>query len=272
MLLSIRPVSPAASSNAKTVFAFSAALVTAETVAWSVGDFAGAVAYGLGLVLLINVAVLARLWDERTNWRLALVGALAFLDRLLVLCTPPLQWGSSDVSALWALPLLAAAFVLERVLNLPRPPARPHVEAFQSRIGPVRYPVFILLTLIAALGLGAIAGTSAEARMTDVPVPLVVLALIVAAHCAQEWVYRRVAQPVAVFVLGPRWGVLSTSMLVALTSIAALSAVAPLAFGVALPAAAAALLFGVASLNDRPLSGAVLGRAVFAFAFAALAL
>ena len=89
------------------------------------------------------------------------------------------------------------------------------------------------------------------------------VAAVVFAFCVQEWLYRLVVQPVAGDVWGKRIGMLTTSALVAFTSVAALSQLIPMAPGVVVAAIAVSLLFGLGVARGLPLAGAILGRGLF---------
>lgn len=245
------------------------ALIVAETFVRIRGPFAGAACYALGFIVLVNVTVLAyrRFDGEGSRWRLAAVAGVPFVDRLLVLSVPPFKWGAFEVSALWGLPLLATAIALGRPPLVPpsapllnyRPGATwsTHPRLQTSWIVTVQVP-------ITALCLGVVAAVSVPQDAAPIKgTPLVAVAAVVFAFCVQEWLYRLVAQPVVAEVWGDRIGMLTTSALVAFTSVAALSELVPMCPEVVVAAIAVSLLFGFSTARGLPLAGVVLGRGLF---------
>jgi hypothetical protein len=201
------------------------------------------------------------------------IAAIPVLDRLLVLCMPPLDWRGLQVSVLWGLPLFAAALVFGWVLRPPSSASPPsptggtRILALASR----RSLAVDIVVPVLALGLGVVGALlSRDADETVDLSPLPVIVALVLASCAQEWLYRRVVQPVAVAIAGSMVGLLATSALAAFTWVAALAVIVPMGVALVVAVVAAALLFGLATLRGRLGLGAVLGRGLFTLAVALL--
>lgn len=245
------------------------ALIAAEAVVLTLGPFSGATCYALGFVVLVNVTVLMyRHFDgEGARWSLAAVAAVPFLDRLLVLSAPPFTWGAFEVSALWGLPLLAAAMAIGRPPLVPRPARLLGKPVAAARLGqprPGTSRILVAQVPITALCLGVVAAVSVPQDTARIERgPLIAVAAVVFAFCVQEWLYRLVVQPVAARVWGDRIGMLATSVLVAFTSVAALSEIVPIGPGVVVPAVAVSLLLGVSTSHGLPLAVTILGRGLF---------
>jgi hypothetical protein len=245
------------------------ALIAAEAAVRTLGPLSGAACYALVFVVLVNVTFLAyrRFDGEGSRWRLAAVAAVPFLDRLLVLSVPPFVWGAFEMSALWGLPLLATAIAIGRPPLVQQPAGllgKPDAAApFGHRSNATSW-ILAVQVPITALCLGVLAAVSLSPDSAPLQKgPLIAVIMVVFAFCVQEWLYRKVVQPVAAEVWGDRIGMLAASAIVAFTSVAALSELVPIGPGVLLPAIAVSLLFGLSTARGLPLAGTVLGRGLF---------
>jgi hypothetical protein len=263
------PASKALAGYARPTLVYLAALVAAEAFVRIRGPFVGAACYALGFLVLVNVTVLAyrRFDGEGSRWRLAAAAGIPFLDRLLVLSVPPFEWGAFSVSALWGLPLLAAAIAIARPPLVPlseRRLGQPVAAASFRRPGPPMSQILTVRVPITALCVGVVAAVSVPQEAAPIEgSPLIAVAAVVFAFCVQEWLYRLVVQPVAAGVWGDRIGMLTTSALVAFSSVAALSELVPMGPGVVIGAIAVSLLFGLAIARGIPLAAVILGRGLF---------
>ena len=263
------PPSGVLAGPARPTLVYLAALVGAEAFVRSFGAFSGATCYALGFVILVNVTVMAyrRFDGEGVRWRLAAVAAVPFLDRLLVLSVPPFAWGAFEVSALWGLPLLVTAIAIGRPPLVPQPAhllGQPVAAAPFGRPSRTTSTILAVQVPIVALCFGVVAAASAPPETAPIERgPLIAVAAVVFAFCAQEWLYRLVVQPVAAEVWGDRVSTLACSALVAFTSVAALSELVPIGPSIVLLSVAVSLLFGLSTARGLPLAFIVLGRGLF---------
>jgi hypothetical protein len=206
---------------------------------------------------------------EGLRWRLVAAAGVPFLDRLLVLSVPPFTWGTFEISALWGLPLLATAITLGRPPLVP-PSAgllgHPVSRAWFTRQSSPTSWILTVQVPITALCLGVIAAVSLPQNAPPIEGgPPIAVAAVVFAFCVQESLYRLVIQPITAEVWGDRIGMLTTSALLAFTSITALYELVPMGFGVVLAGIAVSLLFGLSTVRGLPIAGVILGRGLFTF-------
>jgi hypothetical protein len=245
--------------------AYVAALAGAEVLVWTAHPLAGAICYTVEYLVLVNLTVLSYLRTPEADragggpWRLAVVASVPVLDRLLVLSVAPFQSRAVEVSVFWGLPLLAAVLALGRLPLL--------AWAGAGRFGHhALRPSGALAILVtsSALGLGAVAALWGRGAGWSVNRwPPIVLITAVLAFCAQEWIYRRVVQPVATDLGGAVFGMLATSALVAFTWVAAVAALGPIRPIMVVVVVLGAFLFGLATVRGRLVGAVVLARGLF---------
>jgi membrane protease YdiL (CAAX protease family) len=257
------------------VIAYVAAIATAQTVAVTVGPLQGASCFALMFVALVNLTILAYLREADAAaghvWRLLAVAAIPPLERLLMLCMPPLHWGQLEEYVFWSVPLVLGAMVLLRT------PLLSQWRDLQPRLVHTRKGGYglsgltgQLLVAVAGGGLGLGAGLLAEGQLRPVGDLLQAsepawfgIIVFVFAGCSQELVYRAVIQPAATAAGG--WaGVVASSMLMASAWLAWVGVV------VAVPVVAASLVFGWAVRRGNALIGVLAGRGLFSLALALL--
>jgi membrane protease YdiL (CAAX protease family) len=261
----------------KGVAGYLAALVVADVLALQVSQLLAAACLAVTFVVLVNLTILAHgresAWPVDA-WCLLAVAAIPPLERLLMICMPPLRWGPVQEYVLWSVPLFVGAMVVLRTPLLATVrDLRPHVigTTHGGGYGLSGWSGQALLVVVGAL-LGAVAGILAEGRVRPIGQLLeaaqpawfgiVVLAF---AGGVQELVYRAVVDPVAT-ALGARVGILLSSLLMASAWFMWLGA----GIAVAVPIIAASLLFGWAVHRSRALIGALAGHGLFNVALALL--
>jgi len=256
------------------VVGYLAAMAATEIVAVAVGPLQGATCLALMFITLVNLTILARLREAAsagTVWRLLAVASIPPLERLLMLCMPPLRWGRLEEYVFWSVPLLVGAIVLFRT------PLLAHVADSRPRLtrtprGGYGLPGLSgqLLVALAGAALGVAAGLQAEGQLLPVGELLraaqpawLGIVMAVFAGCSQELVYRGVIQPVATAV-GDWVGMIVSSLLMASAWLAWVGV------GVAAPVVAASLLFGWAVRRWHTLVGVLVGHGLFNLALALL--
>jgi hypothetical protein len=258
------------------VLAYLAAAAGAELVVRVVGPLLGAAYLGVMFVALVNLTMVARVEEAAwpaNSWRLLAVATIPPLERLLMLCLPPLRWGELEEYVLWSVPLFIGAVV---VLATPLLAGVPHLRPALFRTRGGGYGVAgvsgQLLLALAGAALGAVAGLTAEGGL--VPIGKLVeaaqpawlgIAMVVFTGCTQEFVYRAVVGPLAVAVAN-RAGVMLTSLLMASTWLAWLGGDVRLAA----PVVTASVLFGWGVHRWHALAGAIAGHGLFNLALALL--
>ncbi len=256
------------------VIGYLAAMAAAEIVAVTVGPFQGATSYALIFITLVNLTILARVREADSagrDWRLLAVAAIPPLERLLMLCMPPLRWGRLQEYVFWSIPLFVGVVVLLGT------PLLAEVADLRPRLvrtlhGGYGLPGFTgqVLVAFAGAGLGVSAGLLAEGRLQPVGDLLrtsqaawLGIVMFVFAGCTQELLYRGVIQPVAT-ALGDWVGVVVSSMLMASAWLAWVGVV------VAIPVVVVSLLFGFAVRRWHALIGVLVGHGLFNLALALL--
>jgi Type II CAAX prenyl endopeptidase Rce1-like len=254
-----------------------AALGVAEFLALRVSQLLGAACLAATFAVLLNLTILALTRESAwpaDAWRVLAVAAIPPLERLLMICLPPLRWwGPVQEYVLWSVPLLVGAVVVMRtpLLGSVRD-FRPHlVRTAHGGYGLAGWSGQALLAVVGA-ALGAVAGILAEGRLRPVGQLLDAaqpawLGIVVVAFAGgvQELVYRAVVDPVATAV-GARVGILLSSLLMASAWFMWVGA----GIGVAVPVVAASVLFGWAVHRSGALIGALAGHALFNLALALL--
>jgi membrane protease YdiL (CAAX protease family) len=236
----------------------------------------GAASLSVFFVSLVNLTILARVreatWPEHA-WRLLAIATIPPLERLLMLCLPPLRWGQLQEYVFWSVPLLIGAVVLLATPLLATvPDFRPNlIRTRHGGYGLAGVSGQVLLALAGA-ALGALAGVLAEGKLgpigqlVEAAQPAWVgIAVIVFAGCTQEFVYRAVIGPLATAV-GNWVGILLSSLLMALAWVGWLG----VGVRVALPIIASSLLFGWGVHRWRALTGVIAGHGLFNLALALL--
>jgi hypothetical protein len=258
------------------VFGYLAAAVGAELVTLEVGPLLGAAYLAVMFVVLVNLTMIARLAEAAwpaDSWRLFAVATIPPLERLLMLCLPPLRWGELQEYVLWSVPLFIGAIV---VVATPLLAGVPHLRPNLLRTRRGGYGVAgvsgQLLLALAGVALGAVAGLMAEGGLPPIGKLLEAaqpawlgIAMVVFTGCTQEFVYRAVVGPMAVAAAN-RIGVLLTSLLMAWTWIMWLGGDLRLAA----PVIAASVLFGWGVHRWHALVGAIAGHGLFNLALALL--
>lgn len=256
------------------VLGYMALLGSTELVAVLLGPLQAAVCLAVMIVAFVNLTVLARLREtERTEglWRLLAVASIPPVERLLILCMPPLRWGGLQEYVLWSVPLFLGLLVLLRT------PLLAEVSHLRPRLvrtrpdGPALHRIAGQVLVAAAGGaLGIAAGLAAEEQDRPIgellqaaqPAWLGIL-MAVFAGCTQEFLYRAVVQPVATAVA--TWiGVVVTSVLISSGWLLWVGGT------VAVPVVAASLLFGWAVHRTRALIGVLVGHGLFILALTLL--
>jgi membrane protease YdiL (CAAX protease family) len=259
------------------VIAYLAALVVAEGLALRVSQLLGAVCLAATFAVLVNLTILAQLRESAwpaDAWRVLAVAAIPPLERLFMICLPPLRWwGPVQEYVLWSVPLLVGAVVVMRtpLLDSVRDLRPRLIRTARSGYGLAGWSGQTLLALVGA-ALGVAAGILAEGRLQPVGQLLEAarpawLGIVVVAFAGtvQELVYRAVVDPVATAV-GVRVGILLSSLLMASAWFMWLGA----RVAVAVPIVAASLLFGWTVHRSRVLIGALAGHGLFNLALALL--
>lgn len=272
----IRPHRLTWSQLQKSVIGYLAALVIAEVLVRQVSQLLAAACLAVTFVALVNLTILAHMRESAwpvDAWRLLAVAAIPPLERLLMICMPPLRWGPVQEFVLWSVPLFVGAVVVMRTPLLASVrDRRPHV--FRTTRGGYGLAGWSGQALLAVVGaaLGAVAGILAEGQLRPIGQLLAAaqpawLAIIMVAFAGivQELVYRAVVDPVATAV-GARVGILLSTLLMASAWLLWLGA----GIAVAVPITAASLLFGWAVHRSRALIGALAGHGLFNLALALL--
>jgi hypothetical protein len=257
------------------IVGYLAAAAGAELVTVRVGPLLGAAYLAVMFVVLVNLTMIARAAEAAwpaNSWRLFAVATIPPLERLLMLCLPPLRWGELQEYVLWSVPLFIGAIV---VLATPLLAGMQHVRPRLLRTGSGYGVAGVsgqLLLAVAGAALGAIAGLVAEGGLLPIGTLLEAarpawlgIAMVVFTGCTQEFVYRAVVGPVAAAVAN-RVGVLLTSLLMASTWILWLGG----GIRVAVPVIAASVLFGWGVHRWHALIGAIAGHGLFNLALALL--
>jgi len=256
------------------VIGYLAAMAASETVAVTVGPFEGATCYALMFIALVNLTLLARVREADFAgylWRLLAVAAIPPLERLLMLCMPPLRWGLLQEYVFWSVPLFVGIVVLLGTPLLSEvADRRPRLVRTRDGGYGLRGLTGQVLVALAGAGLGVAAGLGAEGQLRPVGELLRTsqpawfgIVLFVFAGCTQELLYRGVIQPVATAV-GDWVGVVVSSLLMASAWLAWVGVV------VAAPVVVASLLFGWAVHRWHALIGVLVGHGLFSLALALL--
>jgi membrane protease YdiL (CAAX protease family) len=256
------------------VIGYMAAMAGTEIVAVAVGPLQGATCLALMFITLVNLTILARLREADSAgyvWRLLAVASIPPLERLLLLCMPPLHWGRLQEYVFWSVPLVVGVIVLFRT------PLLAHVADARPRLIRTRHAGYglpglsgQLLVAFAGAALGVAAGLRAEGHLLPIGELLraaqpawLGIVMVVFASCGQELLYRGVIQPAATAV-GDWVGVVVCSLLMASAWLAWVGV------AVALPVIAASLLFGWAVRRWHALIGVLVGHGLFNLALALL--
>jgi hypothetical protein len=251
-----------------------AVLATAEVLVRTVGPLPGAACFAVMLIALVNLAVLARVREADSSgfaWRVFAVATIPPLERLLVLCMPPISWGRLQDLMVWTVPFFVGVIAILRsptVTDLGG--ARPRLARTLRGGYGIAGLMGQVLVAIGGLGLGVWAGALAEGRLRPIAdlsrlsaPEWCGIAVLVFAGCTQELAYRAIVQPVATSMGG--WvGVVGTSLLMAYVWLAWIGVV------VAMPVIVASLLFGWAVRRWQALVGVVVGHGLFNLALALL--
>jgi membrane protease YdiL (CAAX protease family) len=251
-----------------------AAMAATEVVAVQVGPLQAATILALMFVALVNLTILARVREAtwpRDAWRLLAVAAIPPLERLLMLCMPPLRWGRLEEYVFWSVPLFIGVVVLLTTPLLANAPnLRPRLV--RTRSGGYGLPGVAGQVLLALAGaaLGMAAGLLAEGQPHPIGELLraaepawLGIVMVVFAGCTQELLYRAVIQPVAA-ALGDWLGMIVSSSLMASAWLAWAGS------GIAVPVIAASLLFGWAVRRWHALIGVLAGNGLFNLVLALL--
>jgi len=228
-----------------------------ETLAWIGEPLYGAAWYAFMYVVLINVVIRLRpsvagesARPGRFDWRVAVLLSVVVADRLLVLSMPPFQTRDLYIPVLWALPLLIGGILVRRGrqpwLVLPAAP-------------------LIVVVTVASLALGTVTAMLVPPGgwRVEIGAPAVVAA-IVGAFAVQEWLYRRVVQPVAMRVWGVAAGCIVASVLAGFAWLAALTFIWSINAVTLIAVIVASMMFGyVAAIGQRGVWLAALGCAAF---------
>ena len=250
-------------------------LLIGETLVWVGQPLYGAAWYGFMYVVFVNVIIRVRpseagpwVGSRRFEWRVLVLLSVTVADRLWVLSMPPFQSGDLDIPGLWALPLLIGGLLLARssLVVDAWPPAphgkhRPKPGGRQSlSLSPAAMAVVVA---VASVALGTVAAVLAQAGgwRTEIRTPAVI-AVIVGAFAVQEWLYRRVVQPVAMRMWGVASGGMLASGLAGFAWLAALASVGSFNAATLVAVAVASMMFGyVAATGPRGVWLAALGCA-----------
>jgi membrane protease YdiL (CAAX protease family) len=256
------------------VIGYLAAIAATQIVAVAVGPLEGATCLALMFIVLVNLTILARVREGDSAghvWRLLAVASIPPLERLLMLCMPPLRWGRLQEYVLWSVPLFVGVMMLFSTPLLAQvAAARPRLT--RTRHGGYGLPGLSgqLLVALAGAALGVAAGLLAEGQLRPIGELLraaqpawLGIVMVVFAGCSQELLYRGVIQPVAV-AAGDWIGVVISSLLMASAWLVWVG------FGVAAPVIAASVLFGWAVRRWHALIGALVGHGLFNLALALL--
>jgi membrane protease YdiL (CAAX protease family) len=256
------------------VIGYLAAIAATEVVAVTVGPLQGATCLAVMFIALVNLTILARLREADSAghvWRLLAVASIPPLERLLMLCMPPLRWGRLQEYVFWSVPLFVGVVVLLTTPLLSQvADARPRLIGIRRDGHRLSGLSGQLLVAAAGAALGVAAGLRAEGQLLPVGELLraaqpawLGIVMAVFAGCSQELLYRAVIQPVATAV-GDWVGVVVSSLLMASAWLAWVGV------GVAAPVIAASLLFGWAVRRWHALIGVLVGHGLFNLALALL--
>lgn len=260
----------------KGLIEYLAALVVADVLALQVSQPLAAVCLAVTFVVLVNLTIVAYGPESARPvdaWCLLAVAAIPPLERLLMICMPPLQWGPVQEYVLWSVPLFVGAMVVLRtpLLATVRDLRPQMIGTTRGGYGLAGRSGQALLAVVGAL-LGAVAGILAEGRLRPIGQLFEAaqpawfgIVMVAFAGGVQELVYRAVVDPVAT-ALGARGGILLSSLLMASAWFMWLGA----GIAVAVPVIAASLLFGWAVHRSRVLIGALAGHGLFNVALALL--
>lgn len=250
-------------------------LLIGETLVWVGQPLYGAAWYGFMYVVFVNVIIRFRPFEAgpwvgsgRFEWRVLALLSVAVADRLLVLSMPPFQSGGPDIPGLWALPLLIGGLLLARsglvVDAWPPAPHGKHRHCPGRRQSPSLSPAATAVVVaVASAALGSVAAVLSQAGggRTEIRTPTVIAA-IVGAFAVQEWLYRRVVQPVAMRMWGVASGGILASGLAGFAWLAALASVGSFNAATLVAVAVASVMFGsVAATGQRGVWLAALGCA-----------
>ena len=258
------------------IVGYLAAMTGAEVVTVKVGPLQGASCLALLFVVLVNLTILARLQEQAgwgDVWRLIAVASIPPLERLLMLCLPPLRWGRLQEYVFWSVPLFVGVVVLLGTpLLADLAPLRPRLMRTRSGGWGLLGGSGQVLVALAGAALGVAAGLRAQGGLRPVGELLQAaqpawlgIVMVVFAGCVQELLYRAVVEPVAVAFWD--WvGSLVSSLLMASAWLAWVG----VEVGVAVPIIAASLLFGWVARRTGALVGVLAGHGLFNLAMALL--
>jgi hypothetical protein len=227
---------------------------------------------------MVHLALVLRIWGRAAGdpmqaalpevlWRVAAVGAVPPLERLLQLSLPPLRLSAASAEVLWALPALAALPALLWSPLMGDEGVDPRRLFRVRRLGLDGYGGQLVVALAGGC-LGVAAGVLGRPGAVSRPGAWasqhwVAAGSLVLAGCVQELLYRWVVQPV-VSTVGRWTGAAAASGLLAFVWVCWIGA------ATAVPVVLFALGSGFAVARWGSAAGALIGRALFMTALAVL--